>query len=87
MLPTIMMIYEKDPICQLKGYPPPVKLLTAVIDKRRMWFHKHMGLFAVLELDFSHDTLKAVDSNLGPLVESGQGMGLVTRRITSSMFI
>lgn len=82
MLPTIMMIYEKEPrpICQPKGYPTPVKLLRAVIDKRLMWFHKHMGLFTVLELHFSHVTLKAADSNSGPHVEPRQVRSLVTVR-------
>lgn len=85
MLPTFTMIYEKErcPICQPKGYPTPVKLLTTVIDKRLMWFHKHMGLFTVLELDFSHVTLKAVNSNPGPHVESGQVRSLITRTIAS----
>lgn len=89
MLPTMMMIYEKEPcpICQPKAYPTPVKLLTAVIDKRLMWFHKHMGLFTVLELDFSHVTLKAVDSNPGPYVESRQVRSLVTGRITSCIYV
>lgn len=63
MLPTIMMIYEKEPcsIWQPEGYPTPVRLHTPVIDKTLKWFHKHMRLFLVLELDFSHVTLKAVN--------------------------